>query len=117
MEIELVDMTRMVPACTLPTPDQPLRLAEWDALLADAVISAEAIERGRAKATLRTQHDLAARFADLAVRETECCSFFTFTLTATAGGLDLEISVPPPQAKVLDALIGRIGRDHEDDHD
>jgi hypothetical protein len=97
--------------CTLPTAEQPLRLAEWDAIFADAVISAELIEPGRALAVLRAQHDVAARTADLAVRETECCSFFTFTLTATGGQLDLQISVPPAQTAVLDALFARIGHD------
>ena len=77
--------------CTLPTAEQPLRLAEWDDLFTNAVVSTEVIEPQRAKVTLRAQHDLAARTADLAVRETECCSFFTFTLTATGGRLDLEI--------------------------
>jgi hypothetical protein len=101
--------------CALPTSDQPLRLAEWDELFADAVISAEMVEPQRAKATLRAHHDLAARAADLAVRETECCSFFTFTLTATGEQLVLEITVPPAQRAVLGALVDRISRG-EDDH-
>ena len=103
--------------CTLPTAEQPLRLAEWDDLFTNAAVSAEMIEPQRAKVTLRAQHDLAARTADLAVRETECCSFFTFTLTATGGRLDLEIMVPPAQTAVLDALVSRIGREQEADHD
>jgi hypothetical protein len=102
--------------CALPTAEQPLRLAEWDELFADAVTSVKTIDPHRAQLTLRAQHDLAARAADLAVRETECCSFFTFTLTATGGSLALEISVPSAQTTVLDAMVGRIGRHQEDDH-
>jgi hypothetical protein len=103
--------------CTLPTAEQPLRLAEWDELFADAVISTKMIEPGRARAALRSQHGVAARAADLAVRETECCSFFTFTLTATGGQLDLQISVPSAHTAVLDAMVARMGHDQHDDHD
>lgn len=47
---------------------------------------------------------MAARVADLLVRETDCCSFFTFTLTATDGTLLLEVAVPPAHVEVLDAI-------------
>jgi hypothetical protein len=36
-----------------------------------------------------------------------CCSFFTFALTAASGRLTLEVTVPAPQAGVLDALADR----------
>jgi hypothetical protein len=50
---------------------------------------------------------VAARAADLTVRETQCCSFFGFTLTATGGGLTLDVTAPPEQIAVLDALVDR----------
>ncbi|RDI34508.1 hypothetical protein DFR72_101256 [Lentzea flaviverrucosa] len=41
------------------------------------------------------------------MRETGCCSFFTFELTVTGGGVTLAISVPDSRAEVLDALAAR----------
>jgi hypothetical protein len=49
----------------------------------------------------------AGRVAQLAATETACCSFFTFTLTATAGSLVLDVAVPAAQLPVLDALAAR----------
>jgi hypothetical protein len=43
----------------------------------------------------------------LAVREGQCCSFFTFTLTSDRAGLWLDVSVPEAQVSILDALAGR----------
>jgi hypothetical protein len=36
-----------------------------------------------------------------------CWSFFTFTLTATRGALELEVTVPPEHLHVLDGLAAR----------
>ena len=41
------------------------------------------------------------------VRETQCCSFFIFGLTASGSGLELTVTVPPAQAPVLDALVNQ----------
>ena len=62
-------------ACTLPTAEQPLRIAEFDRLFATAW-------RQERLATavawpLDPAEELAVR--DLTARETECCSFFTFS--------------------------------------
>ncbi|MEV4748897.1 hypothetical protein AB0K21_21170 [Streptosporangium sp. NPDC049248] len=64
---------------------------------------------------------VAAWAAQPALRETLCCSFFTFTLTATGGHLLLEISVPAQHGEVLNALAARVeavtgptGRDIDD---
>ena len=38
--------------------------------------------------------EVASRTADLFTRETQCCSFFTFTLTATGGSLTLDVAGP-----------------------
>ena len=50
---------------------------------------------------------VAARAADLAVRETRCCSFFGFAQSATGGDLTLDITAPPGQVAVLGALVDR----------
>lgn len=98
--------TPTVPAvCTLPTPEQPLRLAEFDALFASDVTGVQRVMDDTALLTLRPQAAVAARAADLAVRETECCSFFEFAVTATGGHLVMQIRTPPSQIAVLDAVV------------
>ena len=102
--------TPWVPAsCTLPTVEQPLREAEFDALFADAVERVERPGPERVSLTLRPAPEVAARAADLAVRETGCCSFFTFSVIATAGELRLDVAVAAGHADVLDALAARAG--------
>ncbi len=96
-------------ACTLPTAERPLRLAEFDDLFATAL-------RGQHRPTptrLRWELDPAAEATarDLTARESACCSFFTFTFdsrrTAPGGPLELLAEVPAGQVAVLDALAAR----------
>ncbi|MFI6743973.1 hypothetical protein ACIBI9_64865 [Nonomuraea sp. NPDC050451] len=96
-------------ACTLPTAEQPLRVAEFDALFADAVQAVQRPEPTRLRLELVFSPDHAARAAQLAARENGCCSFFTFTLTIADGSLALEVAVPPEHVKVLEALQARAG--------
>lgn len=98
------DGTGVARACTLPTAQQPLRLAEFDDLFTTAVRSVQRVDRLRVRLELTPEAPLAARAADLLVRETGCCSFFTFTLTATGGQVSLDIAVPDAHVDVLDAL-------------
>ena len=63
-------------ACTLPTTDQPLRLAEFDALFTADVTDVQQPSADTALLTLRPDPTVAGRAADLAVRETACCWFF-----------------------------------------
>lgn len=94
-------------ACALPTVEQPPRLAEFDELFASAVRSLHRSEPGRLRLELDPAPEVAATTAGLAMRETGCCSFFTFTLTATGGRLVLEVTVPPTHIEVLDGLAAR----------
>jgi hypothetical protein len=94
-------------ACTLPTVERPLRLAEFDDLFATAVRSVERVDQRSLRFELAPEAAVAARAADLVVRESECCSFFTFTLTATGGRVSLAVAVPDRQVGVLEALAGR----------
>lgn len=57
--------------------------------------------------TLRPAPEVAARAAELAAVETQCCSFFGFDFTITAGRLEMIISVEPVHQDVLDALAAR----------
>ena len=107
MNIEL----DLVPeACTLPTADRPLRVAEFDRLFASASASVERRGPQTVRITFPPRPEIAAQAADLVVRETQCCSFFTFSLTATVGALHLDVTVPESQTSVLEAVVGRVER-------
>jgi hypothetical protein len=94
-------------ACTLPTAEQPLRVAEFDALFADAAQALSRPDRTRLRLELTFTPEHAARAAELSARENGCCSFFTFTLTIADGRLLLEVAVPAEQVEVLNALQAR----------
>jgi hypothetical protein len=98
-------------ACTLPTAERPLRVAEFDHLFATAVRRVDSIHATRARLHLTGPAGLATRVRDLTARETECCSFFTFTTTAhpAADGeaVVLDIEVPAAHADVLASLAQR----------
>jgi hypothetical protein len=93
--------------CTLPTAERPLRLAEFDALFAAAVRRVETLGPTHARLRLTGPAGLEATVRDLTARETECCSFFTFTTTADGENLVLDIQVPGACAEVLAALVER----------
>ncbi|WP_027341517.1 hypothetical protein [Hamadaea tsunoensis] len=95
-------------ACTLPTAEQPLRLAEFDALFSTAVRAADRRTPRHLGLTLPGGEQLASTVRDLAERETQCCSFFTFTVTTPAPGVvRLDIEVPAGHVDVLDTLQAR----------
>ncbi|WP_439659483.1 hypothetical protein ACSHWB_45135 [Lentzea sp. HUAS TT2] len=94
-------------ACTLPTEERPLRVAEFDALFGEAVQKVRRVDATSLSLDLQPRSEVAARAADLVVRETACCSFFTFSLVATGGSLQLEVKVPEQHADVLEALATR----------
>ena len=93
-------------ACTLPSAERPLRLAEFDELFATSLRSGERHSPTRLRLRLAGADDLAATVRDLTDREGECCPFFEFTLDSA---VELTIDVPPAYAGVLDALAARAG--------
>jgi hypothetical protein len=97
-------------ACTLPTAEQPLRLAEFDELLT-AVRRVEPVTAEHVRMRLSGPVGLAETVRDLTVRETECCSFITFTITPEPAGegeaLWLDIAVPARYTHVLESLAQR----------
>ena len=104
-------MSFVVPdACMLPTAERPLRLAEFDDLFA-SVRRVDPIGATHARLHLTGPAGLAARVRDLAARETECCSFFTFTTTgkpaADGEAVVLDIEVPAAHADELASLAQR----------
>ncbi len=94
-------------SCTLASADQMARGAEFDQLFAEMVLRTEQPAPTRFRLELRRDPAAARRAAELALAETACCSFFTFTLTAAADGLVLEIAVPDAHQPALAALAGR----------
>jgi hypothetical protein len=102
-----MDMATWVPdACTLPTADQPLRVAEFDGLFAGAVRPASRSAPDSLEIVL--PDGAAAAAQDLIARETACCSFFAFTVRTSGDESVLEVRVPATQVAVLDALQQRV---------
>ncbi len=95
--------------CTLPTAEQPTRLAEFDGLFREALRTMERPDSTRLVLTLESAPGRARTLRDLTGRETECCSFFTFSLTEL-DSLRLEVNVPPAHVDVLDAIAERAAR-------
>lgn len=93
-------------ACTMPTAERPLRLAEFDNLFASA---ARGVTRqgGGVTIHLTGETDLRDRVRDLAERETACCSFFTFVVEGSEDDVTLHVAVPPERSAILDALAVR----------
>lgn len=107
-----MESSRLVPewvpdACTLPTAQQQLRVTDFDDFFATSVTSVSRLAPEKVTFALRADEATAAEAAELVVRETACCSFFTFVLTATAGSLSLSVSAPQAHVEVLDALVAR----------
>jgi hypothetical protein len=122
MENPMTDSTTYwVPdACTLPTAERPLRVADFDDLFAATLreIRGHVLGAEKARLVLAGDATLPVRIQELTDAESSCCSFFTFTLTrlegapSSAGGetvVALDIEVPTTQTDVLDALARRAG--------
>lgn len=104
-----------VDACTLPTAQQPLRVAEFDDLFATSLTAVVRTPGAatRARLLLAGDTELCERVQRLADAETACCSFFTFTVTSLSDDqrtVALDIEVPDVRADVLAALVDRAER-------
>ena len=100
-------MTWVADACTLPTAEQPLRVAEFDDLFAAAVRPAERVSPTVLRIHLPGGEATAAAAGELTARESACCSFFAFTVSAVDARTELEVRVAASRASVLDALQQR----------
>ena len=91
-------------ACTLPTAQQPLRVAEFAQLFTAAV--SQVVRASATQLLLVSDGDPAmlTLARDLAARESECCAFFTFTFDTIDGRWRLIVEVPPAHVEVLDGL-------------
>ncbi|MCX4091702.1 hypothetical protein [Nocardia sp. alder85J] len=92
-------------SCTLPSVEQPIRVAEFDRFL---TTSARTVRRpGPARLEVIVDPDAETRARALAGRESNCCSFFTFDFITSTEGLVIGIEVPPAYIGVLDAFAVR----------
>ena|SRR5690606_21499650 len=107
-------------ACTLPTAERPLRLAEFTEVFRSSLVAIDQRGPQRARLILHGRPELADTVRDLAARETECCSFFTFGVQVhelgsvhealtTGESREVEIlldaEVPAAYANVLSGLV------------
>ncbi len=88
--------------CTLPTVEQPTRVAEFRLLLTTSVRSARRTSPGEIRLLLDASVVADAR--ELCARESQCCSFFSFVFEVTEAGTVLVVRVPPQYTEVLDRL-------------
>jgi hypothetical protein len=93
-------------ACTMPTAERPIRLSEFDDLFTACLVELAADEAG-VRMHLHGDSGLRDRVLDLTARETQCCSFFTFSVDGTGAEVDLSITVPPARRDILDRLAAR----------
>lgn len=91
-----------VDACSLPTVEQPLRVAEFGELFTEALREVRRLSPTHLRLDLDPTAEAAAR--DLAARETDCCAFFSFTITTGPATTRLDIEVPVGRSEVLDGL-------------
>ncbi|MCY0937559.1 hypothetical protein [Streptomyces sp. H34-S4] len=101
------DLAWVPQSCTLPTKEQPLRVAEWDVMFSGRLASQSRPEPLRLRLDLVGGVGVEERVRDLVERESGCCSFFTFTTTPGAEMIGLDIAVDPTHEAVLDALADR----------
>ena len=92
-------------ACTLPVPERPLRVAEFDLLFGHGLLDQHRLSPTVLRWTLDAAAEPVAR--DLTRRESACCSFFTFDFRRDGDAVQLDVQVPPAQVTVLDALAAR----------
>lgn len=96
----------MPDACTLPTMQQPIRIAEFDRFFADAVRHIRRPAPARLDLVLTAEAEPTAR--DLAERESSCCSLFTFDVDTADGEPTMTVGVPVAYVDVLDGFAARV---------
>jgi hypothetical protein len=99
------NVTWVPSSCTLPIQERPLRAAELDELIARSLRRQERLSAGLLRWWLDPAAEQAVR--ELAAKEADCCSFFTFTMAPADGRMRLDIAVPDAHAGILDALADR----------
>ncbi|MCP2246397.1 hypothetical protein [Lentzea aerocolonigenes] len=94
-------------ACTLPTADQPARLAEFETLFGSSLRDVRREEPGLLRLHLLGGAAVEADARDLTAREAECCSFFDFTVNRAGDAVIVDVRVPQDKEIVLDGLAAQ----------
>ncbi|MBQ0893207.1 hypothetical protein KBX37_08850 [Micromonospora sp. U56] len=95
-------------ACTLPTHERPLRLAEFDQFFRDAVQRVDRLSAQHLRLHFDGAEQVEETARDLTDRESSCCSFFAFDIVRPSpDSLTLDVRVPAAHVDVLDALAER----------
>ncbi|WP_405136183.1 hypothetical protein [Nocardia sp. NBC_01388] len=102
MRIDIEPAGWVPDSCTLPTAEQPFRVAEFAAFFAESVQAATRTAPTGLELVLVGGAEPVAR--DLTARESGCCSFFTFTFVESGPESVLRIDVPGAYVEVLDAF-------------
>ncbi|WP_327140537.1 hypothetical protein [Nocardia sp. NBC_01327] len=102
MRIDIEPAGWVPDSCTLPTAEQPFRVAEFAAFFAESVRVATRTAPTGLELVLVGGAESVAR--DLAARESGCCSFFSFTFSGDSRGSVMCIDVPAVYVEVLDAF-------------
>lgn len=101
-----VEQSGWVPdACTLPTVERPLRVREFEHLFGNALTAVSARPDGRSlRLALADGPGVYETAADLAARESECCSFFLFNVTRGSGTVTMDVRVDELHVDVLSGV-------------
>ncbi|MFB9905981.1 thioredoxin family protein [Allokutzneria oryzae] len=96
-------------ACTLPTAEQPLRLAEFDVLFR-SLSGVRREEPGWLRLRLdggEAADRVAGLARELTAKEAACCSFFAFAVAREGSEVIVDVRVPADRAVVLDGLTAQ----------
>jgi len=91
-------------ACTLEPGAMPDRLADWNAVLDQALARTTAAD-GALRIEFADDIDL-GELSRLVVAEQHCCAFFSFTITVDSRGMALEVRAPDGAAEIVTGLFG-----------
>ncbi|WP_165984171.1 hypothetical protein [Streptomyces sp. YIM 98790] len=105
----MTDLEWVPQSCTLPTAERPLRVAEWDGLLAGRLTEMHRAGPLHLRLVLSGGAGVREQVRDLAGRESGCCPFFAFTTLADGTRILLDIAVDQAHEPVLDAVAERAG--------
>jgi hypothetical protein len=86
-------------ACSLDAAGQKQRLADWRALLAEAVEREERADGVRY--SFVGGHDLESRLRTLAAAEKKCCAFLDFNVTRLGAEIKMTVTASPEAANAL----------------
>ena len=90
--------------CTLAPGEMPKRMGDWQHVLERA--ERRSAITGGVRIAFVPDPELAAELARLAVLEQDCCAFFTFTVRAAGGRLELDIEAPDEAAELVAMVFG-----------